>query len=138
MDTSVFDEVGVIAWAIPVMVLVVSGLAAYAFWWAASSSKRSERMTRLADGFKGVQVREVSLGDRVSDKVTGFEGVVTGVANYISGCRQCCVAPPAKDGGFRDSQWFDDDRLTVVAPQAVSLKERRRDGGPQSNPAPIR
>lgn len=83
-------------------------------------------------------VREIQNGDRVKDKVTGFEGTVVGVADYISGCRQCCVAPEARGGKFEESHWFDDDRLSVTTEQAVTLTERKRAGGPQSNPAPTR
>jgi len=78
---------------------------------------------------------DIQNGDKVQDKVTG---IVTGVADYMTGCRQCCVSAPAKDGKTGETAWFDDDRLTVVTTGAVSLSARKRDGGPQSNPAPAR
>lgn len=80
----------------------------------------------------------VNLGDRVTDTITGFEGAVTGIADYITGCRQCCVQPSAKDGKFEEARWFDDDRLDVLEAGAVNLGNRKRNGGPQPNPAPTR
>jgi hypothetical protein len=81
----------------------------------------------------------IELGDRVKDKISGFEGVATGIADYISGCRQIAVSPKVSaDNKLEDGRWFDDDRLDVMEKQAVTLKDRKRDGGPQSNPAPIR
>lgn len=80
----------------------------------------------------------VNLGDKVKDTITGFEGVVTGTAEYITGCRQVCIVPPAKDGDYKPGQWFDDDRVAVLQASAVTLPKRQRDGGPQSHPAPTR
>lgn len=84
------------------------------------------------------QHQTVQLGDKVQDKVTTFEGIVTGVADYITGCRQCLVQPPAKDGEYKDGRWIDDDRLLVLQKGHTVLDDRRRDGGPQANPAPVR
>lgn len=54
----------------------------------------------------------VEFGQMVVDQITGFAGRVTGVAHYISGCSQALVAPKiGADGSFRDSQWFDVQRL---------------------------
>ena len=62
----------------------------------------------------------VKLGERVQDKISGFVGVVTGRAQYISGCSQALVAPSVdKDGNFKDGNWFDEQRLEVVAGSEV-------------------
>lgn len=54
----------------------------------------------------------INLGTRVTDKITGFTGVVTGYVVYISGCNQALVVPQVgPDGACRDSQWFDEQRL---------------------------
>jgi hypothetical protein len=81
---------------------------------------------------------QIQNGDTVKDKVTGFTGVVTGVAEYLTGCRQCCVQPAAKDGEFKAAHWFDDDRLSIEPGTIRVNLDRKRDGGPQSNPAPTR
>jgi hypothetical protein len=80
----------------------------------------------------------IENGDRVKDRVTGFEGVVTGVGEYITGCRQCLVQPSARDGKYEDGRWLDDDRLELLQEAFVTMPNRTRDGGPQSNAAPVR
>lgn len=74
----------------------------------------------------------MEMGDRVRDRITGFQGIVTGVATYITGCKQACVAPTVKSDGGR---WFDEDRLEVVARGAVSIAVK--DNGPDA-PAPTK
>ena len=64
----------------------------------------------------------VKLGQKVRDQITGFEGMVTGLVSYISGCNQALVAPRVKpDGEFAESHWFDLDRLAVTDPSEFSL-----------------
>lgn len=63
----------------------------------------------------------IQLGDRVRDLITGFEGVVTGRCEYITGCTQVLVAPAAKDGAFVESHWFDVDRCEPAGGKRISL-----------------
>lgn len=57
---------------------------------------------------------KIELGVTVTDKITGFKGVVTGYVQYLTGCNQALVQPPvAKDGALRESFWLDEQRLTV-------------------------
>lgn len=79
------------------------------------------------------------LGDRARDRITGFEGVVTGTCRYLTGCDQLLLAPQSRDGDFKESHWFDRDRCVVVEaavfkPTDVSSAERP---GPD-RPAPKR
>ena len=79
----------------------------------------------------------VELGDEVKEAVTGFVGVVTGIASYITGCDQASVVPKAKkDGTLGDGQWFDIVRLKVVKKKVVNLKKAvaKDPGGPQQVP----
>lgn len=58
---------------------------------------------------------DISLGKKARDKVTGFTGVITGRAEYLYGCTQYCIVPPAsKDGGYVDGQWFDEGRVKIL------------------------
>lgn len=58
--------------------------------------------------------KTIFLGDTVSDKVTGFSGIVTGLVSYITGCNQALVVPKVgKDGAAKDAAWFDEQRLTI-------------------------
>ncbi len=71
------------------------------------------------------------LGKKVRDKITGFEGIAIGKAEYLTGCNQYGVCPPAKDGEIKPAQWFDEGRLEVIgagitADQVLS----EADGGP--------
>ena len=55
------------------------------------------------------------LGLRVSDVVTGFEGVATAVSFELYGCVQVVISPPQdKDGKIPDGRWFDAKRLKVL------------------------
>ncbi len=77
----------------------------------------------------------MKLGDKVHDHITGFEGVITARCEYITGCTQMCVQPPAKDGAFVDAKWFDDDRLSVVAADWFTHAVTTAGAG---DPAPIK
>lgn len=61
------------------------------------------------------------LGLTARDRITGFTGIITGVVDYVSGCRQGLVTPPVHaDGKMPDSQWLDVQRLKVTnAPRVV-------------------
>jgi hypothetical protein len=57
----------------------------------------------------------ITLGKTYQDKITNFRGVATGYVQYISGCNQALLIPPVgADGAFKDSQWFDVQRLEEV------------------------
>ncbi len=81
----------------------------------------------------------IQLGDRVKDGITGFSGVVTGIAEYLYGCRRLQVESEKLEGGSPKTEWFDIDR---VEPQP--RKERfipkfmtglaAATGGPNANP----
>jgi hypothetical protein len=84
----------------------------------APDSAHVEETTRhsvapLDDKVKGESM-SIELGDTVRDRITSFEGVVTGRCAYLSGCNQMLVVPPAKEGAYRDGQWFDEQRLVAV------------------------
>ena len=58
----------------------------------------------------------IKLGHTYADRVTGFIGVATGYVQYLTGCNQALLAPKCgEDGALRESQWFDQQRLTEVA-----------------------
>ena len=73
----------------------------------------------------------IALGDKVEDTITGFSGLVTGIADYLTGCSQACVQPRTKDSGdFQDSRWFDVDRLVTIERKAVTHIVTTAKGGP--------
>ena len=55
------------------------------------------------------------LGMRVSDKVTGIQGIVTCVSFDLYGCIQAVICPGVDgDGKLRESIWVDVSRITVL------------------------
>lgn len=57
------------------------------------------------------------LGITVKDKITGFEGIITGRSTYLTGCDQYCLQPTCSDeskGKYPDACWFDEGRLEKV------------------------
>lgn len=64
----------------------------------------------------------INLGQTVTDKITGFSGIVTGYVTYISGCNQALVMPKVcKEGKLQEGQWIDEQRL-VVNTRVKSIK----------------
>ena len=63
------------------------------------------------------------LGTTQRDKITGFEGVVTGFCQYISGCNQAMLVPKVGEKGeFKEPHWFDVQRLEQVGSDVVKLE----------------
>ena len=82
----------------------------------------------------------IELGAHAKDIVTGFEGVVTGRAQYLTGCDQYILSPKASGADFKSGHWFDENRLSVLKKSVVVLPKLadKKTGGPVSNPAPTK
>jgi len=66
----------------------------------------------------------VTLGTKVTDRLTGFTGIAMGRTEYLYGCTSIGVLPQdLKDGRTQDWVWLDEQRL-----DATSEAEA---GGPQ-------
>ena len=81
----------------------------------------------------------IALGSKVRDKLSSFEGTVTGQAYYLYGCEQILVTPDdVKDGAPVGGSWLDTDRFDVIAegekPKDNSAGGKR--GGPLTCSAP--
>lgn len=65
------------------------------------------------------------LGLTVKDRITGFQGVVTGYVTYLSGCNQCLVVPRVgKDGKKIEGEWFDEQRLVTLSHARIVLDNK--------------
>lgn len=66
---------------------------------------------------------QVQLGDRVREMISGFEGVVTGLCQYLTGCEQALVNPGKikEDGELVKNNWFDVDRLQLLEAGAIKI-----------------
>lgn len=78
----------------------------------------------------------MKLGDFVRDRITGFEGVATGVANYITGCTQWLVtSKKLKPDGDTVANWLDEVRLEPGEGESLRLSPASgQPGGPSMGP----
>lgn len=54
-------------------------------------------------------------GIEARDKITGFKGIVSCRAQYLTGCNQYLLQPPTKeDGTIPDAIQFDENRLEEI------------------------
>ena len=87
------------------------------------------------------KTKTIELGDRVKDVVTGFEGIVIGVHEWLHGCTTMTVRPTElHDGKLIDSVSFDEPQLKLkkkaVVPSKMTIEpvKARRTGGPHDEP----
>lgn len=72
----------------------------------------------------------MELGVKAKDKITGFTGIVTGKASYLTGCDQYLVQPKCKeDGEMTDGRWFDEQRLEIVPDTQKAALDNSRGNG---------
>ncbi len=56
------------------------------------------------------------LGKRAKDKITGFEGVITGRVEFLTGCNRYCIQPTTlKDGRPIEAIYFDEAQTEIIA-----------------------
>ena len=66
----------------------------------------------------------IKLGQKVRDKVTGFEGVATAKLEYINGCIQYCVKPKIKEQGkMPEGVYIDHQQLEVLDEETIIEKD---------------
>lgn len=84
----------------------------------------------------------IKPGDKVRDKVTGFEGIVIVRSEYISGCARIGIQPPVdKDGKVPEAGHFDEPMCEVVKAGAIPSLPTNNGGprqAPSHHPAPTR
>ena len=60
--------------------------------------------------------KEVTLGNKVRDIVTGFEGIAISRIEYLNGCIQYGVKPKVnKDGKHLDVEYIDQEQIEVIS-----------------------
>lgn len=81
--------------------------------------------------------KQLALGDKVKDKVTGYTGIVIGWHQWLYGCARLTVQSQSlKDGKPIDNQTFDEPQLELVKSAKVKVKpEHRITGGPRNSKA---
>ncbi len=68
-----------------------------------------------------------SLGARLKCRATGFTGIVMAMVEYLNGCIQYGIKPPATDGKMPDTIYIDQQQLDYV--DAGIAVEAARTGG---------
>ena len=90
-------------------------------------------------------MNKIELGDKVKDEVSGIEGIVVGITQFIHGCLRVTIAPQAKKGEKEPPETFTADLpqcklvkksvVSTTAPAADVPKERKKTTG---GPAPFK
>jgi hypothetical protein len=76
----------------------------------------------------------IRLGMTVRDSISGFEGIVTGRVEYITGCNQVLVCPKSKDNKPAESSGFDEDRIEILALDVHELPRKTANGACEAAP----
>ena len=66
---------------------------------------------------------EFSNGDEVTEKITGFKGVITGTCFYLTGCNQYLITAKAKDGKEPIALWYDEGRIELLKKEVFEQKD---------------
>ena len=76
------------------------------------------------------------LGCTVKDSITGFIGVVTGAASYLTGCDQVSVTPSTTEvGKYPEGVWLDVNRAKVLSEIPPMTIDTTTDKGAMSSPS---
>ena len=79
------------------------------------------RRTGANDPFRGI-----ALGDRARCTLTGFEGIVLGRSEHLTGCNQVFLLPGSdKSNEYKEGVWFDVERIAVLERAVVQVSESR-------------
>lgn len=69
--------------------------------------------------------QSIKLGDRIADKVTGFEGIAVCESRFLNGCHRMSIAPRVKaEGDYVEERWFDIEQLELIEAGVVPAKTR--------------
>ena len=81
----------------------------------------------------------IELGDLVRDRITGFEGVVECISEWLNSCRRITVTPTKLDenGNPISNRTFDAPQLEIVEAgyfDKPKIKKGEKTGGPAISP----
>ncbi len=92
-------------------------------WFKIINRKRRQRMAR----------KKFKLGCTARDTITGFEGIVIGVTEWLNGCVRYGIQPQElKDGKIIEANWFDSEQIELV--KKTKKKAAKPAGGPMPDP----
>lgn len=75
--------------------------------------------------------KKISLGDKVKDKITDFEGIAIARITFLNGCEQIQVQPQGltKDGEQKESVFIDIQQLEKVKEEKPKKVKKSDVGG---------
>ena len=77
-------------------------------------------------------MKEIKLGSKVRDKVTGFVGIATARTEFLNGCIQYSIQPKVeKDNKVPEEIAVDVGSLEVIKPKKIKIKKKDT-GGPMT------
>lgn len=81
----------------------------------------------------GQRPQDLELGCIAKDSITGFQGVVIAITEWLNGCQRVTIQPQEmKDGKPIDNFTFDAEQVVVVSPaKPVAVTKT---GGPSISP----
>ncbi len=92
-------------------------------------------------------IMKIPMGSHVKDVLTGYEGVVSAYAHYLTGCDSVAIKRREldKDGKVQDPMWVDINRVEVIGPPPTEIQKiidgnmqsgvsMEDTGGPQDTP----
>lgn len=78
----------------------------------------------------------IENGWKVKDQITGYNGIVVGVCEYLTGCTQALIIPQQldKDGKRQEGEWFDVQRLDRVGETQITFDNEKTPGSDREAP----
>ncbi len=82
-----------------------------------------------------MKFEKVSLGDKVKDVITGYQGTVIAKTEWMNGCHRVTVQSEGlkEDGSARESHHCDVQQIELL--EESELPKSKRSGGPRPNPS---
>ena len=78
-----------------------------------------------------------SNGDLVKEKITGFEGTITGSVHYLTGCNQYLIVPKCENPSkVSQGEWYDEGRLELINNDNIKASdvEEKKNGADKAPP----
>lgn len=82
------------------------------------------------------QLFKFGMGDRVRDKLCGFNGCIVTQINYYNGCKRYSVLAENLEAGKPVEEWIDEAQLELIekAKSKATVKVKKGPGGPGNIP----
>jgi len=79
-------------------------------------------------------MKDIELGDKVKDNITGFSGVAVCFSEWLNGCVRITILPTTltKEGATKDTETFDIEDVVLMT--SAKKKKATPSGGPKKDP----